>query len=197
MMSRSKLSHSVYIRSDEPVSKRTDLTHMKVLCKIGIKNSNLLISEEAGILRGTRSEKTADRPGASPNYSSLSYSKHPRQGLVLELEHYIFKCVGDATFARPRRYSTARDEAKRRGEVVNEAEGDLSEGPKAKGGRIQASPAGGRQRGVQQSGPKSHLRRTNEGSSHEEARLVRGVHCQEIVRSVESSCKSTTLCRFL
>ena len=63
---------------------------MKVLCKTRIINTNLLILEEASIRRGTRPEKTADRPGASPNYSS--YSKHyPRQDLAIGVERYIFK----------------------------------------------------------------------------------------------------------
>ena len=58
------------------MSKRIDLTQTKVLCRTRITNTNLLIPEEASIRRGTSLEKTADRPGASPNYSSLYYSKH-------------------------------------------------------------------------------------------------------------------------
>ena len=59
------------------MSKRADLTQEKVLRNTGIINTNLLIPEEASIRRGTSLEKTADRPGTSPNYSSpSSYSKH-------------------------------------------------------------------------------------------------------------------------
>ena len=59
------------------MSKRADLTQEKVLRNTGIINTNLLIPEEASIRRGTRPEKTADKSGTSPNYSSLSsYSKH-------------------------------------------------------------------------------------------------------------------------
>ena len=59
------------------MSKRADLTQEKVLRNTGIINTNLLIPEEASIRRGTGPKKTADRPGASPNYSSpSSYSKH-------------------------------------------------------------------------------------------------------------------------
>jgi len=65
-----------YIRTWR-ITKGTDLTHMEVLCKTGITNTNLLKPEEASIRRGTSLEKTADRPGASLNYSSpSSYSKH-------------------------------------------------------------------------------------------------------------------------
>ena len=58
------------------MSKRTDLTQAIVLCNTRIINTNLLIPEEASIRRGTRLDKTADRPGASSNYSTpSSYSK--------------------------------------------------------------------------------------------------------------------------
>ena len=59
------------------MSKRTDLTHTKVLCKTGIMNTNLLKPEEASNRRGTSLENTADKPSTSQNYSSpSSYSKH-------------------------------------------------------------------------------------------------------------------------
>ena len=75
------------------VKKCQHLTQAKVLCHTAFINTNLLILEKVSIRRGTRPEKTADRPGTSPNYSSLSsYSKNlPWQGLALALEHYIFK----------------------------------------------------------------------------------------------------------
>ena len=60
-------------QSDEPASKRTDLTQRLVLCKN--KKSQILTyftPKEASIYRGTILEKNTNRLGASPNYSSLS-----------------------------------------------------------------------------------------------------------------------------
>ena len=63
------------------------------------------------------------------------------KGFPARMEH-----VGDATFARRRRYSAARHEAEQCGEAISEAEGNWSEGPEAKGRKTQASPIEGRRR---------------------------------------------------
>ena len=74
---RSKLQHSVRIQSDEPASKRTDLTQLQALLAstipskiLEIGTTNTYYSEEcSSIHRGTSWEQNDDTTAPLPNYS--------------------------------------------------------------------------------------------------------------------------------
>ena len=114
-----------------------------------------------------------------------------------------FDDVGDATFARRRRQSTASKEAERNGEASCEGEEGVPEGPEPNGRERDRVPPEEKRRdcapwrrGDQRRGFGS----PNDGAAKiliVKGREVRLVHCQKSVRSVVSSCNSTTLCRFM
>jgi len=112
-----------------------------------------------------------------------------------------FDDVGDATFARRQRHSTASKEAERNGEANCEGEEDAPEGPRAKGGECRQFPSEGKRRGC------TPWRRDVRGSGSEspfdkaaKTLIAKGLeerqaHYHKSVRNVMSSCNSTTLCR--